>query len=545
MKHFTCVVLIIFLLFAFVIPSFANEVNKFAVNALVQGGSESRITISGKNVTDLYAYEAVISFDSDALEVRGVTSGLKGFSVSPRVEGNKLIVAFTKVGEVPGEKGNITLNTITFRSKKTGISQVKLESITVVDSTLSASTYYPNSAVTVTHKGSVYKQDTTSSSDGRKVTGTLSDYNFEDMFSKAEADERGIKTVEVEISGSTAANVYILRIPAALLADEVTTKYIIIRTPIGRISIPNNIMKKEWIDGVKYVSIVIQKIDPDTLEQPIREKIRSRPAIKLGILLDDKEFQWSKPDSFVQVIMPYHPTEQEAVSHEHLVVWYIDNELNVIPVPTGRFNPELQEISFVTNHFSMYAVTFVEKTFDDIQNHWCQKYVEVMASKGIIKGYTDRFFGVHDNISRADYLTLHIRALGISAEVDDNFADVETDKYYYETLGTAKKLGLVNIKDDLFRPDEPITREDMMVFTASVLNFSNGYIHHGTIEDLNQYTDVDSISPEAVESVAILVKEGIIEGNNNELFPKNYLTRAEAATVLYRMYNKLWGNLDN
>ena len=118
MKHFTCVVLIIFLLFAFVIPSFANEVNKFAVNALVQGGSESRITISGKNVTDLYAYEAVISFDSDALEVRGVTSGLKGFSVSPRVEGNKLIVAFTKVGKVPGEKGNITLNTITFRSKK-------------------------------------------------------------------------------------------------------------------------------------------------------------------------------------------------------------------------------------------------------------------------------------------------------------------------------------------------------------------------------------------------------------------------------------------
>jgi len=211
-------------------------------------------------------------------------------------------------------------------------------------------------------------------------------------------------------------------------------------------------------------------------------------------------------------------------------------------VPTGRYNPDLNEITFVTNHFSIYAVNYVEKTFDDIQNHWSQKYVEVMASKGVIKGYSDKVFGVQDNITRADYLTLLIRALGITTEVDDNFTDVEEDKYYYETLGIAKKLGIVNTKDNLFRPNEPITREDMMVFTASVLNYSNGNIYHGSIDDLKQFTDTYLFSPEAVESVAVLVKEGIIVGNRNELFPKNNLTRAEAATVLYRMYNKLWNN---
>ena len=157
------------------------------------------------------------------------------------------------------------------------------------------------------------------------------------------------------------------------------------------------------------------------------------------------------------------------------------------------------------------------------------------------------------HLSSQDLVMVNLKEYIPSLHIDMRYAGennivgrpIYNSPHAYLRLGTAKKLGLVNIKDDLFRPDEPITREDMMVFTASVLNFSNGYIHHGTIEDLNQYTDVDSISPEAVESVAILVKEGIIEGNNNELFPKNYLTRAEAATVLYRMYNKLWGNLDN
>lgn len=543
MKRLTCTVLFIFFFFSFVcFSSYANEPNQFTLVVSEQGGQEIRIIVSGKGVTDLYAYEAVISFDKEALELSGVTSGIKGFSVSPKIKGNKLIIGFTKVGNVPGEKGNITLSTVTFRSRKTGTSKVKLESVTVVDSKLTSKTYLPGNEVSVSHKGNIYRPEIYLSSDGSAVTASLTEQNLEKMFSEAEPDENGIKTVEVEITEGNGSNTFIQNIPASLFADETVNKRLVIRTPAGKVCIPGNIMKKEWIEGAEQLSVIIRKVDASMLDDPIKEQIGDKPVIKLGMLVDGNEFQWSKTDAVVQVTIPYYPSENEAVNHEHIVVWYVDGDQNVIPVPTGRYNPDLNEITFVTNHFSIYAVNYVEKTFDDIQNHWSQKYVEVMASKGVIKGYSDKVFGVQDNITRADYLTLLIRALGITTEVDDNFTDVEEDKYYYETLGIAKKLGIVNTKDNLFRPNEPITREDMMVFTASVLNYSNGNIYHGSIDDLKQFTDTYLFSPEAVESVAVLVKEGIIVGNRNELFPKNNLTRAEAATVLYRMYNKLWNN---
>lgn len=42
----------------------------------------------------------------------------------------------------------------------------------------------------------------------------------------------------------------------------------------------------------------------------------------------------------------------------------------------------------------------------------------------------------------------------------------------------------------------------------------------------------------AEESLATLVKESLIIGSNNMLFPKDNTTRAEAAVFLYRIFNQ-------
>ena len=273
MKRLTCTVLFIFFFFSFVcFPSYANEPNQFTLVVSEQGGQEIRIIVSGKGVTDLYAYEAVISFDKEALELSGVTSGIKGFSVSPKIKGNKLIIGFTKVGNVPGEKGNITLSTVTFRSRKTGTSKVKLESVTVVDSKLTSKTYLPGNEVSVSHKGNIYRPEIYLSSDGSAVTASLTEQNLEKMFSEAEPDENGIKTVEVEITEGNGSNTFIQNIPASLFADETVNKRLVIRTPAGKVCIPGNIMKKEWIEGAEQLSVIIRKVDASMLDDPIRNR---------------------------------------------------------------------------------------------------------------------------------------------------------------------------------------------------------------------------------------------------------------------------------
>jgi endo-1,4-beta-xylanase len=55
---------------------------------------------------------------------------------------------------------------------------------------------------------------------------------------------------------------------------------------------------------------------------------------------------------------------------------------------------------------------------------------------------------------------------------------------------------------------------------------------------LDAYSDAASISDSAKDSVAALVKSGIVNGKNGKIAPNDLLTRAEAAVILYRFWNK-------
>ncbi|MBQ9766288.1 MAG: S-layer homology domain-containing protein [Lachnospiraceae bacterium] len=60
-------------------------------------------------------------------------------------------------------------------------------------------------------------------------------------------------------------------------------------------------------------------------------------------------------------------------------------------------------------------------------------------------------------IKRADFVVLLVNALGLRAYERKNFADVSRTDYYYDAVGIAKKLGIVDASDNNFRPKDVIT----------------------------------------------------------------------------------------
>ena len=52
-------------------------------------------------------------------------------------------------------------------------------------------------------------------------------------------------------------------------------------------------------------------------------------------------------------------------------------------------------------------------------------------------------FGYQYDITRADYVTLLVRMLGITTTVETNFDDVTPDDYFYHTVGIAKRQVLL------------------------------------------------------------------------------------------------------
>jgi len=179
--------------------------------------------------------------------------------------------------------------------------------------------------------------------------------------------------------------------------------------------------------------------------------------------------------------------------------------------------------------------------FSDIYDvAWAQHQIEFLASKGILRAVSGKHFKPIDQITRADFLYFLINTLDLKAHSDENFSDVYEEDYYYEALATAKKLGITSgIDDDIFKPAECITRQDVITLTVRALNAAGIVFEPADISTIEGYIDFRLISDYAAESVAILVREGIIQGSGNRLNPLHNFTRAEAAVLLYRVYTEI------
>ncbi|MNJ44495.1 Endo-1,4-beta-xylanase A precursor [compost metagenome] len=101
-------------------------------------GDTVKLTLTGKNVRDLYAYGVNLSFDPEYLELTEAVSALDGFSVSPIVKDGKITFIHTMTGNIAGEVGDIEISGFTFKVKKIGATEVRLEAMTAVDHKLAA-----------------------------------------------------------------------------------------------------------------------------------------------------------------------------------------------------------------------------------------------------------------------------------------------------------------------------------------------------------------------------------------------------------------------
>ena len=174
--------------------------------------------------------------------------------------------------------------------------------------------------------------------------------------------------------------------------------------------------------------------------------------------------------------------------------------------------------------------------FTDLHEYpWAKDAVTALYERGIVKGYGDGSFGGGNMVSRADYVVMLMRSCGKTAEIKDNFADVQKSDYFYNEIGAAKALGYISgTGDNTFFPKSNISRQDMAVIAYRVLKAE------GKIETASRsealFSDGASVGDYAKEAVASLSKAGIINGYQDGTFaPLANATRAETAVMIYRI----------
>ncbi len=362
---------------------------------------------------------------------------------------------------------------------------------------------------------------------------------FASALNSAQPNSNGIRKVKIEIARVDGVKEYVQQLPVEALTGS-SKEQIAIRTEVAEVIVPGNMLAGWALTEASKVEIVVRKADISSLDEGIRKAIGSRPVIEIYLSIDGKVTPWSNPNASVEVSVPYSPTAEEISDPEHIVIWYIDGAGKVTAVPDGRYDAASGTVVFRTNHFSKYAVGFVKKSFKDLTGYsWAKKQIEVMASKGIINGTSSTTFNPGDAITRADFTVLLVDTLGLNAKFDVNFIDVTADRYYYNQIGIARKLGIIDgVGNNKFDPSKKISRQDMMVIAEKAMMVAEKLDKTAKSDDLKRFSDRSGISSYALESVKNLVGEGMITGSGSYINPKAAVTRAESAVLIYRIYNK-------
>ena len=177
--------------------------------------------------------------------------------------------------------------------------------------------------------------------------------------------------------------------------------------------------------------------------------------------------------------------------------------------------------------------------FVDLGNHaWAADSINALADEGIIKGTSENTFSPGNNITRADFAILLVRAFEKESDNEENFTDVLPTDYFAGELAIARNTGLVQgIGDNKFAPKNFIKRCDMMLMIWRVLTSGDNNLAGDGVYDVPSYPDFDTVPDYAKEAVSALIGAGLVNGKGDNIAPLDNTTRAEVAVLLERVLN--------
>ncbi|ULO09856.1 chitobiase/beta-hexosaminidase C-terminal domain-containing protein [Paenibacillus sp. 19GGS1-52] len=207
------------------------------------------------------------------------------------------------------------------------------------------------------------------------------------------------------------------------------------------------------------------------------------------------------------------------------------------PIPTVSPTPVPTAKSFYNEKVNMDAIkALVEKansepavTFKDVpKDSRMAKTIELATKLGIIRGYEDGSFRANMTITRAEFATMLVKALGLTSEGDSSFKDTQ-DHWATEAITTLKASGIIKgYLDGTFKPNQSISRAEIVAMLSKVINT--------TLVKSDRFKDVSGSWAEY--EINTLSEMGIVKGGADGSFkPNASATRYESILMILRMLN--------
>ena len=188
---------------------------------------------------------------------------------------------------------------------------------------------------------------------------------------------------------------------------------------------------------------------------------------------------------------------------------------------------------------SAVCFTAFASPYSDVpEDHWAYNDIKSAGEIGFMSGMGDGTFGLGQNVTRAQFVSMLVRMFGWQQAQGASYSDVDPSAWYYNDVMTASAMGALG-NETSFRPNDNITREEIAVMLVRALGydelakeFSDTYLPFNDVSSNKGY-------------ISLAYDFGIVSGKTaNSFDPYGTALREEAAAMMMRCYNKYNSYLD-
>lgn len=173
------------------------------------------------------------------------------------------------------------------------------------------------------------------------------------------------------------------------------------------------------------------------------------------------------------------------------------------------------------------AYTFSDMNFTD----WYFSGVDYCVREGLFFGSTSTTFNPQGSVTRAMALQAIYNAHGAPEVYPRTFLDIDAEKWYATAFTWALDRSIVGAENRLFRPNDDLTREELIGFLYNYANSLSKIPNQSG--KLAEFTDGSEVASQYVQGFLWALEKGLISGDDTQkLHPKTVAARGETAMIL-------------
>lgn len=194
--------------------------------------------------------------------------------------------------------------------------------------------------------------------------------------------------------------------------------------------------------------------------------------------------------------------------------------------------------------FNYKIPTKAQEGFPDVPpDYWAYEAIMDLVRRGILSGYPDGTFKPENPVKRSETAVILTKVFNLELLKPERatYVDVPKTHWSYGYIEVIGKTKLMNdsIENGRFRPEENLKRIEFVPISVKALGmkmFADVISEEEKTKTIMVFSDASQVPIWARGYLTIAIKAQIVSGYPDKTFkPRNNITRAEIATLIYNM----------